>query len=344
MGMPVKDCLTVDRNKFANNFDYMGIANEFAIVYLNYIATDVKLFQPASLNIFFAFQCLLCYKYVENGKSRQVIREYFDDNDTAKDEAMRTNWILTRHSIPKQGENGTSTTNIPTLFHLCKRLWSEEKLNWAVSDTGDQELENETHSTEKLDEAIETLVGNGNEVWDLDCQLFEKPLAEELRKVLNFALDGRTEMFLHDGIIYQYRSNLNRGRNVKENKEEVFSLDKNIRQVFFTKEYYKELFVSKLPFGIEEKIEKQNDGTFMIISPIPPEYVEQDFKLKLKTRENREDVFMNFITKHKTYNLLLEWVFENQLVQRQYSKSTIEKKYKELIKYIYDCFFMEAEE
>lgn len=328
MGLAVKECLTIDRNRFINEFEYNHIANEFAIVYLNY-KSETRQFIEGEPSGMIMLNCLLAYKYVETTSRRANIRTYLDDitKEQSDDFNMRTDMHMSGITIKGDGQNHTLAK---TLFQLCLALWGENKLWWGYGNI------NDVINLGFLEE--QKLCDTGIDIWDVTIGA-KKIAGPKVSQILKLTLqNGSMKYSNKNGCIFYYQHK-DEGKTIPEDKEFIFTShwERERREIFYSNDYFKELQVTQVPFNMEDgiMIEKKKEKK-MIISPVPAMFADQDFSLRLREKEHPEEDFIKLVTEDRMYEQLIDWTYTYQIFPQKYSKEKIDTQYRELLQYIFD--------
>lgn len=328
MGMAVHKCLTIDRNRFINNFEYIKIANDFAIIYLNYMAeTDAFIKGAISGNIL--LNCILAYKYVDSMNRRGHIRNYIDNfsSEEIREFITHADLLMYRNEIEKGKK---FVREIDTIFRMCRDLWFNDEIYWAV-DKVDFEANYDWDLLLEKNQKV-----NVWEVSDEPANTIGARLGKLLEKNFqNVCIKYVTET----GNIFYYQG-IGKVSSMQEDKEKIFLLQSGRRQIFYTNEYYPQLYVSRIPFDMEDSVALAKKAEkSMIISPIPAMFADQDFPLRLRDKESPDEEYLKLVTENKMYEQLLDWVYTYQVVPEKYSKEDINHAYKTLLQYIFENNF-----
>lgn len=327
MGIPVKECLTVDRNQFINGFDYELIAQNLVIVYLRYMALNGTIYDEEYAGNSF-INCIVAYKYLLDEECRGNIRNCLDDIPTEKtvDFIKQSDMQLFRFNGPENKLEGKLGSRYPdTLFGLCKNMWFENALWWIDYKDGtglvfqkpkDIPINTDKYVWSVMDSNLGKFIGK------LLKTLFEEEYEKENK--------GLFDIFHFEGVTGKKKI-------VTEDKKEIFKVIPGKRQVFFTQQFYPKLFVEKIPFDMEDKamLGKKEDN-HMILSPIPAMFSDREVVLNLKGKDAPEENFLNMVVENKTYRQLINWVYEHQVYPYKCTIEQIDEEYRKLVQDIYN--------
>lgn len=332
MGIPVKECLTVDRNQFNQEFDIDALLDDFLREYYKCYYKKYFFEVKEYKNIWFYrqtyYQLILGYFYIEDSNFRKEIIDILKqkNDEYSIDLLQNTELVLWAQEIDyyeseeeeendqKQKKKITKILDM-TFLQFCYELWTGKNIkNYAILE---QEQQIDTEDFQKGEIIIADLMIYNIFALQEDFNLVKKDNFEALRKKI-----GEKETNMDDQF---FKNALN---------------DEEKRKIFLTEEAFSELHVSELPFECEVKNTVNTENGSMIISPIPPMYTNIDLLSKMiGSSENPKKAFHDLIEKGQDFNLLLNWVYDHQFVKKKYGREEIMKKYTELI----DLIFYEYE-
>lgn len=323
MGIPVINCLTIDRNRFKNGFDYRGLSNKYAVVFLNYLAEEDKMFCGYVTGKAF-IRCICAYRYLSE-RGKKIIRLCLDSMNV---ESWISNYdmLLPRLFVDKE----TEESPYETLYEMCKNLYFENKLYWVENET---KIENDAKLAALLDSTV---------IWDVsdDSDNVVAPILRDMMAAVYRPSAKCIENKNKEFRIYHYHETECVNKVVQESKEEVLYPVRGRRQIFNVEDdMYPQLHVTKIPFGDKVKgVGTKKGNRNIIISPMPAMLADDDFAVALKKKEKPEECFMNQITDNQMYQRLLDWVFRYQKAPSKYTKTDIDNAYRDLIKFMYTAY------
>lgn len=334
MGVEVTKCLTVDRNKFAIEYDYTKLLDIVIRVFFNldnavgYLYKDTW-WSENLINYKDCYRIMLLYLFSEKGESKSKVKKLLDLVQKDDVRYLGTKSLLLKtfvkdNKITDEEKGGgvekgkTILDNSMLLPYFCRLLYNEQMGLKTIFCEEKKEIRN-TNNSKEIELNSYTIIYDA-QVCDILQPLF-------------------TEKFEWEGLKC-YRVNPNVKEDTEE-KEKVFAsaLNCSTRQIFYTNKYYPVLFVSRIPFAnnIQKILSEDEKGKHMIISPINP--MDSDSALLEKRFERSADPlesFTDFIVNDQSFAYLVEWVYKYQIEPEKYDRDKIIKQYKELIGYIFD--------
>lgn len=332
LGLNVKDCLTVDRNNFSNNFNCEEISNDLAIVLLNYLVDHELLLQRDRISGVMALRAILAYKFISEERKKKL-------GDTLKKiDKNKIMSIIVSEGMPLrvygdsrlQQKEGfiDSQMGILSIYDLLADVLSEKDIYWTEEKlTGEEEYEIIYEGREKL--------------WSFDEKEKFNNLLVPLREIFEkyYTINVKT---LKSGKEIFYYSKEASGNRKPESKEKIFEIEGNLRQIFtFKSDYFEPLHVRKIPFFTDaefDKLKKKDDSTEeynIIISPIHAVFSDQDSLVSLKDAVEPEEEYVCRMTDKPMYDRLVDWVVKWQKNPKKYNEAEIREAYEELIRFIY---------
>lgn len=325
MGSRVKECLTIDRNRFKNGFDYNEISNQFAKVCLGYLV-EKKMILQTPLNGRKFMRCIVAYKYLSD-EVRQLVPEFLEEISANDLEAL-----LIRDDMLIYGYRYDSNLRMlanhgaATLYDMCRQLYKHNCVYWAKK-LDQYELREDLQ--EQLGEYY---------VWEIGDEKLNgiAILLEDMLFKLYSSETGKENI---DTYLMCYNGKIE-ADNKHMKQEDVFLIKRGQRQIYSTDEnYFLKLHVSKIPFYTEERQERlRKEGSNLIISPIPAIYSDNDSLFSLKNIDDPEETYFKRITDNKMYPSLIDWVFNHQKVPGLYSKEEIKEEYDKLVRFIFSTY------
>lgn len=326
MGMNVRECLTIDRNEFAGSFDTCQLLESMLKVYFKLYNSISDIIAPeneklgGSIRKEDYYKMLLYLRFREEQSTLEgSIRNYLEDvNKVANPTSHAALLIPVYGSIDKQNIYKTFIF----LPAFCEQIYKDMYSGKFYFYDKDMNVDTETMS-EEGDKTGEKVIVCDDVIYPLlNCFYSEK--TEKIGKKQEYDCFCITE----------------RKEEIEE-KREVFrnAIDSNIN-VFETDIYYKELFVSELPFSKEKNFYARNKN--MIISPINPINGSAEIIIKRFGRaEDRETAFREWIIADESFGYLVNWVVNHQVIPNKYTEKEIREKYIELIDYIYQNYVVD---
>ena len=332
LGLNVKDCLTVDRNNFSNNFNCEEISNDLAIVVMNYLVDYDLLIQSEKISGAMALRAVLAYKFIsEDGKKKlkhavkKVDKNKIMSILTSEGMPLR---VYENHKLYHEGRLIDPGTGILTIYDLLADIVSERDIYWTQENLTEEEI----HEIRYM--------GYKN-IWSFDEKEKLNNLLGLLREIFEryYTIDVKTLKSGQD--IFYYSKDAVRNEK-PESKEKVFEIEGSQRQIFaFKSDYFEPLHVRKIPFFTDEefdKLKKREDSTEeynIIISPIHAVFSDQDSLISLKNVVEPEEEYVSRMTDKPMYDRLVEWVYNWQKNPKKYSEAEIREAYEKLIRFIY---------
>lgn len=331
MGIPVKECLTVDRNQFNQEFDLDALLDDFLREYYKCYYKEYFFEIKDYENILFYrqtyYQLILGYFYIDDSNFRkQIIENLKQKNDECLIDVLQNTepFLWTRridcYKIEDKSEDGqvhtkeiTRITKIEdmTFLKFCYKLWKEENIEKYIILKQEQEIDTKYFQEGEIIIA-DSMIYNIFALQE-DFSLKKNGAFEVLRKKV-----GEKETNIDDQFL---KTSLD---------------DDEKRKIFLTKDAFCELHVSELPFECEVKNMGNTENVSMIISPIPPMYTNTSLLNKMiGSSENPRKAFHDLIENGQEFKLLLNWVYDHQFVKKKYKREEIMKKYIELIDLIF---------
>ena len=332
LGLNVKDCLTVDRNNFSNNFNCEEISNDLAIALLNYLVDYGLLLRSDRISGTMALRAILAYKFIsEDGKEklRQAVKK-IDKNKIMSiilSEGMPLR-VYGEDILHYENRSFDPGAGILTIYDLLADVVSERDIYWTQESlTEEEKLEIKLMGCEKI--------------WSFDEKEKLNNLVKLLRGIFEryYTIDVKS---LKSGKEIFYYSKDAFGNQKPESKEKIFEIEGNLRQIFtFKSDYFEPLHVRKIPFFTDaefDKLKKKDDSTEeynIIISPIHAVFSDQDSLVSLKDAVEPEEEYVCRMTDKPMYDRLVDWVVTWQKNPKKYNEAEIREAYEELIRFIY---------
>ena len=332
LGLNVKDCLTVDRNNFRNNFNSEEIVNDLAIVLVNYLVEHGLVLQSDRISGAMALRAILAYKFVSKDGKKKLghILKKVDKNKIRSNILSEGMPLIVYGDSKWYSERGATKTDrgIMSIYDLLEDVVSERDIYW----TQEELTEKERHEIKYM---------GCKRVWLFDEKEKINDLLGLLREIFERYYTIDVKILKSGKAIFYYSKDA--ARNEKpESKEKVFEIEGNHRQIFsFKNDYFEPLHVRKIPFFTDEefdKLKKRGDYTEeynIIISPIPAVFSDQDSVISLKNVVEPEEEYVSRMTDKPMYDRLVEWVFKWQKNPKKYSEAEIREAYEKLIRFIY---------
>lgn len=336
MGMKVKECLTIDRNRFNSRFDYREMSNRYAMVCLEYLAMNERLIRKSSAGIVL-LRCLLAYRFISD-EAKGKVRDALDEFDEVEIQKMMGNTDAIVFKLSHENVSGEEDARtMSTLLEMCRDFYSQKALCWGTKIKED--AKHQTDGNKKRIDIINEINERGHEyMWAISSKFNE--LADILLKMLGeYYGDNRTVMD-DEWKLYDYKDENERIQTKKKYGEnDVFKMTPGRRDIFYVDEdIYPELHVSKIPFNdlSENPGNLGGDNVYMIISPIPAIFSDNDMVVVYKDKEDPESSYMEWVTGNSTFEMLVNWVYKYQKEEGRYDMDKIEKAYRKLITYLYE--------
>ena len=345
MGIPVKDCLTVDRSRFKEEFNYMELADTYAIICIEYLAKKKKLLAKDRPTIAQLMRSLIAFAYL-NDSIQAEIRESFDKLPEDSIVNQKPDMMLYTYTLGKtldesekqelsvqtdhQGVNISESATLSPLLVLCRNLYMARTVNWALMGKPEK-LDMTDMYSDKLD--VLWVIGEfpGNTMRLLPA-LMQKLYAGKV-------LDDK-------GIEIHYYNRNQEEREEKERRErssiERIMKEAEGEQVYFVPDdMYPELHVTKIPVNaaIDSVRKEQN----MILSPIPQKFRMVKEMVALNRSEEPETAYVELITNESRFDLLVHWVYK-YAKNKGNDISIIRQKNIELIRKYYEVCMKENSE
>lgn len=330
MGYDVKECLTVDRNKFLKTFDAGGLLQQLLRAFVNSKDSLKKMFtidftdvdiEYSKLKKEDFYRAILAHSYMIDEKKALTISNVLGGIEE-DDIRFLNNSSLFIDNLKYDAEKSRFALERMLIPYFC-RLYLHEKENLKTA------FFNSGVKLSEINGGI-TLVDNNIENLIDDKILYAIVTTTEYTDVIDLKslalefLTIRKEEELKD-----------------ENEEDVFANALNSmkpQMVFKTTKYYEKLWVTTVPFEkdvIPHKNEKEK--AHMIISPIRATQSDKDvLRSKYRGQENAKEQFKKSIMEDSSFTYLVDWVYTHQVEKEKYDKEEIMKEYDSLLTYIYE--------
>lgn len=323
MGLEVKDCLTIDRNRFKIGFAYRKLSDLYAVICLNFLIDNELLFcEPLTGRKF--LRGLLAYKY-STEKGKQVIRNCLDDISSGQSLLSRDDAIVLHFGAASE-EKAEPTMEIGTIYGMCFELYFSNSLRWGSIK---HPIKNKV-----LEEEIRN---SYTDVWDITDDDNNK-LMPLIRSLLEENYSGTAAIWENEYVeIYKYDQSIYNEDSTAEVKRDVFLPQNGCRQIFYTKDnFFPELHVAKIPFM--EDLKRDVSHKNAIISPIPAIFSDRDIVVSASVKEDPDEFYFNQIAGNELFVRLVDWVYTYQKIPQRYSRDQIKSAYEELVRYIYQQY------
>ena len=345
MGIPVKDCLTVDRSRFKEEFNYMELADTYAIICIEYLAKKKKLLARDRPTIAQLMRSLIAFAYL-NDFIQAEIRETFDklpEDNIANQKPDMMLYTYTLENVldesekqelsvqtDRHGVNISESAALSPLLVLCRNLYMTRTVNWAFMG-----------KPEKLNVA-ETYSGKADVLWVIGE--FPGNTMRLLPALMQKLYSGKV---LDDKGIEIHYYNRNQEEREEKERRERSSIERIMKeaegeQVYFVPDdMYPELHVTKIPVNaaIDSVRKEQN----MILSPIPQKFRMVKEMVALNRSEEPETAYVELITNESRFDLLVHWVYK-YAKNKGNDISIIRQKNIELIRKYYEVCMKENSE
>lgn len=333
MGYDVKECLTVDRNKFLKTFDAGNLLQQLLRVFVNsndslkrmftvdFTVEDVE-YQKLKKEDF--YRMMLAYSYMtDENKTQSILNvlskieetdtDYYSNSslfiDNLKYNAEKKHFLMKRILLP-----------------YFVRLYLHEKENIKTAFfNSDIKLSEINGGISLVDSNVENLID--------DKVLYAIVTTTEYMDSIHLPSLGL------EFLVPRKKENLE-----EEDKADVFAnalKSMKPQMVFRTSKYYKKLWVTTIPFQkdvIPHRDEKEK--AYMIISPIKATQSDKDVLRSIYVgQEKAIEQFKKAIMDDISFSYLVDWVYTHQVEKEKYSKEAIIKEYDELLTYIYEQNF-----
>lgn len=329
MGMNVRDCLTIDRNEFAGGFDTRQLLENMLKVYFKLYDEILDIIDFVNTKSIVSKRKEDYYKMIlylrfreEQSILADSIRAYLELVNNRIDSTSRAGLLIPVYgSIDKQNIYKAFIFLPAFCEQLYKDMYSETFYFCDKDMSADAEAGNEEDN-----KTGEKIIVCDDVVYHL-LKCFYSEETENIGKKQEYKCFCITER--------------KEEKEDKEEKKEVFGNAINTRIIVFeTDVYYKELFVSELPFSKEKSSYTRNKN--MIISPINPINGSEEIIIKRFERaEDRETAFREWIIADESFGYLVNWVVNHQVIPNKYTEKEIREKYIELIDYIYQNYVVD---
>ena len=338
MGIPVKDCLTVDRNRFQERFDCRSLSNTFALICIEYLAKNKLLLTVVKPTGFQLMRTLIAFHFF-NESVQAAVRTSFDDISVENNSNSRMDILLNlyrynsvdktiegfvndKNSDSEQNGGKGTAVGVGSFLFLCRGLYMQKKLSWAVMPEKD------------IHEIKEITTEREDAIWDIG-KFFNTPKMNLISKLIQKLYPG--EIIDCGGIevhIYDRKQEEENDQKIKEKSSiERIMLEtekKPEKQLYYVHdEMYPELHVTKIPLGSSDH--PISDEENVILSPIPQKFLMVDEMVALKEVEDPEEEYVDRIVKEPRFELLVNWIYM-YAKHKEYDIATIREKNIELIR------------
>lgn len=327
MGIDVEKCLTVDRSKFALEFDHFSLLLQLLKAYINSFRSVSELFDvdiSSPKNVFHDFskedcyKILLCKRLLKNGEERKKISKFLQ-NIKENNANLMISMSLLLQSVSRPNAESSFEQDKWLLPYYCKKFWLNMDRNILVCEK------------------------------EIDFSRIDIPmelLAEYTRVIIDPAVYAIMGMYTNDFVVLDKELDVKclynqyKKGNMEEEKSSIFGNNLNWsgrQQIYYTNKFYNELWVSAIPFMSESEYQKQlSSDKKAIISPVSPSESEKVLiKRAIEGKENTMECFRKYIMDNDRFKYLIDWVAGHQFIPDKYTREQIEDSYKKLIDFIY---------
>lgn len=346
MGIPVKDCLTVDRSRFQEGFDYVALSDTYVLICIEYLAKKKKLLTLEKPTISQLLRSLIAFYYL-NESVQSDIKDAFKHLSLNNYIKPRPEMLLYTYSYgaigkseeqdqtvcTEQNDNDiTTTAELSSLLVLCRNLYRTRTLSWALVEGP------------KGKDLTYTSSDDANVLWVLGDFPGGK-IMNTLLPLIRRLYPGKD--YEYNGIrIHLYDRNKEE-QEAKEQREkssiERIMIEEEAAQLYYVPDdMYPELHVAKIPINKENYSVSEDQN--VILSPIPQKFRMVKEMVALTRQEDPENAYVELITSEPRFELLINWI-HTYAKYKDNDSSVIRKKNIELIRKYYDeCMKDSAEE